>query len=76
MAVLVARPALAQEEHASPWTVESGESRLVEVGPFERFVVLDADRIEVERVGSDTLRVTGLRRTGLGVVYVFGESGV
>jgi hypothetical protein len=76
VAVLVARPALAQEEHASPWTVESGESRLVEVGPFERFVVLDADRIEVERAGSDTLRVTGLRRTGLGVVYVFGESGV
>ncbi|MBW2254290.1 MAG: Ig-like domain-containing protein [Deltaproteobacteria bacterium] len=76
MAVLVARPALAQEEHASPWTVETGESRLVEVGPFERFVVLDADRIEVERAGSDTLRVTGLLRTGLGVVYVFGESGV
>ncbi|MBW2258520.1 MAG: hypothetical protein JRI25_28560 [Deltaproteobacteria bacterium] len=67
--------AVAQDESPRTWSLESGESQVVEVGPHRSYVVLDPDRIRVETVAPDTLSVTALDDRGAAVMYVFTERG-
>jgi hypothetical protein len=73
LALVVA--AHAQEAGPEDWSLEVGASRVVEVGPYTRFVVLDPERLSVEEATGESIRVTALQRTGIGVVHVFGEDG-
>ncbi|MBW2257406.1 MAG: hypothetical protein JRI25_22800, partial [Deltaproteobacteria bacterium] len=75
--VVVATPvaAMAQDESARTWSIESGQSQVVEVGPHRSYLVLDPDRIQVETLGPGELSVTALEDRGAAVMYVFTVGG-
>jgi hypothetical protein len=62
-------------QDADSRTLERGASEVVQVGPHDRYVVLDPDRIRVDPAGPEEIAVTALGEEGPAVVYVFTDAG-